>query len=100
MLLESRIGAQHGLSLRAGALDDPGVVDGAHRFTFAELDATVNRLAHGLAQRGVRKGDMKWNSNTPTMSVDPESYEVQADGVVMEVPPAEKLPLARGYNLF
>ena len=50
--------------------------------------------------RLVRKKDMKWNERTPVMKVDPESYEVWADGVKMEVGPAEKLPLARGYNLF
>ncbi|KAF8626608.1 hypothetical protein AX17_006526 [Amanita inopinata Kibby_2008] len=50
--------------------------------------------------RGVRKGDMKWNGKTPEMSVDPETYEVRADGVVLDVPPAEEVPLARRYNLF
>ena len=63
---------------------------------------------YGLAKRleGVRgcrkvsKKDMKWNDHTPEMKVDPESYEVRADGVLMTVPPAEELPLTRSYNLF
>ncbi|KAI5118036.1 hypothetical protein M0805_009218 [Coniferiporia weirii] len=50
--------------------------------------------------RTVRKSDMKWNNRTPRMRVDPESYEVTADGVVMDIQPAERLPLARVYNLF
>ncbi|KAA1478514.1 urease [Dentipellis sp. KUC8613] len=50
--------------------------------------------------RAVKKKDMKWNDTTPAMKVDPESYEVRADGVLMDVAPAEKLPLARNYNLF
>ncbi|KAJ7087773.1 urease [Mycena epipterygia] len=50
--------------------------------------------------RSVTKKDMKWNDATPKMTVDPESYEVHADGVLMDVGPAEKLPLARVYNLF
>ncbi|KAI0065525.1 urease [Artomyces pyxidatus] len=50
--------------------------------------------------RNVTKADMKWNELTPKMQVDPESYEVRADGVLMDVAPAEKLPLARVYNLF
>ncbi|KAH8113067.1 urease [Phellopilus nigrolimitatus] len=50
--------------------------------------------------RDVTKRDMKWNSETPKMRVDPESYEVTADGVVMDVQPADKLPLGRMYNLF
>ncbi|KAI0048100.1 urease [Auriscalpium vulgare] len=50
--------------------------------------------------RRVRKSDMKWNDLTPHVKVDPESYEVRADGELMDVAPAEKLPLARVYNLF
>ena len=64
--------------------------------------------SYGLAKRfeavkGCRKigkKDMKWNDHTPKMEVDPESYEVKADGVLMEVAPAEKLPLTRLYNIF
>ncbi|KAJ6597175.1 urease [Mycena vulgaris] len=50
--------------------------------------------------RTITKKDMKWNDATPKMTVDPESYEVHADGVLMDVGPADKLPLARVYNLF
>lgn len=50
--------------------------------------------------RKVTKKDMKWNDKTPEMKVDPESYEVKADGVILDVPPATKLPLTRRYNLF
>ncbi|KAG5646291.1 Urease [Asterophora parasitica] len=50
--------------------------------------------------RRVTKKDMKWNNWTPRMTVDPESYEVRADGVLQDVEAAEKLPLARTYNLF
>ncbi|KAI0925925.1 Urease [Taiwanofungus camphoratus] len=50
--------------------------------------------------RNVTKKDMKWNFATPEMHVDPESYEVRADGVLMDIEPAEHLPLARAYNIF
>lgn len=50
--------------------------------------------------RTVTKKDMKWNDSTPKMSVDPESYEVRADGELADVEPAETLPLSRVYNLF
>lgn len=50
--------------------------------------------------RNVTKKDMKWNFATPKMKVDPESYEVRADDVLMDIEPAERLPLARAYNLF
>lgn len=50
--------------------------------------------------RTVNKKDMKWNDTTPVMKVDPETYEVRADGELMDVQPAEKLPLTKSYNLF
>ncbi|KAG8710530.1 Urease [Ceratobasidium sp. 423] len=50
--------------------------------------------------RNVRKKDMKWNDSTPKMSVDPETYAVHVDDVLADVPPAEKLPLTRAYNIF
>ena len=50
--------------------------------------------------RNVTKKDMKWNDATPKMTVDPESYEVRADGELADIAPAERLPLSRYYNLF
>ena len=50
--------------------------------------------------RNVTKKDMKWNDAKPAMSVDPETYEVTADGVLMDIEPADKLPLGKVYNLF
>lgn len=50
--------------------------------------------------RRVTKKDMKWNDATPTMTVDPEKYEVRADGELADIEAAKKLPLARYYNLF
>ncbi|KAL1710390.1 hypothetical protein EV121DRAFT_275602 [Schizophyllum commune] len=50
--------------------------------------------------RNIGKKDMKWNDATPKMQVDPESYEVLADGELMDVEPATTLPLSRVYNLF
>ncbi|EJD06342.1 urease [Fomitiporia mediterranea MF3/22] len=50
--------------------------------------------------RKVTKKDMKWNEKTPRMFVDPEHHNVTADGLLMDVKPAEKLPLGKVYNLF
>ena len=50
--------------------------------------------------RAVTKRDMRWNDATPKMTVDPESYEVRADGELMDIEPATRLPLGRYYNLF
>jgi 3-oxocholest-4-en-26-oate---CoA ligase len=37
--------------------DHDAIVDGARRFTYAELDERANRLAHVLAARGIGAGD-------------------------------------------
>ena len=50
--------------------------------------------------RRVRKGDMKWNNATPRVTVDPESFDVRADGELADIAPAESVPLARVYNVF
>jgi len=50
--------------------------------------------------RSVGKKDMKLNDATPVMHVDPESYEVTADGVACTCEPAAELPLTQSYFLF
>jgi urease len=50
--------------------------------------------------RNVKKQDMKWNSSTPKMKVNPETYAVYADGVLADIEPATSLPLTKLYNLF
>jgi urease subunit alpha len=50
--------------------------------------------------RSVRKGDMALNGYLPNMSVDPETYEVRADGQLLTCEPASVLPLAQRYFLF
>ena len=50
--------------------------------------------------RGLTKADMLRNSATPAIEVDPETYEVRADGELLTCEPAEDLPLAQRYFLF
>ena len=50
--------------------------------------------------RGLRKRDMVHNGATPHMEVDPETYEVRADGRLLVCEPARVLPLAQRYFLF
>jgi len=50
--------------------------------------------------RGLRKRDMIHNGATPQMEVDPETYEVRADGRLLVCEAAGVLPLAQRYFLF
>ncbi len=50
--------------------------------------------------RTIGKADMVHNSAMPVIEVDPETYEVRADGELLICEPAEVLPLAQRYFLF
>ena len=50
--------------------------------------------------RNIGKADMIHNSGTPHIEVDPQTYEVRADGVLLTCEPASVLPLAQKYFLF
>lgn len=78
--------------------------------TFASKVAVENDIASkfGLSKqvlpvsgtRNIGKADMKLNDYTPDISVDPETYEVKADGEVLTCQPATELPMAQRYFLF
>jgi urease subunit alpha len=73
----------------------------------AALAASVDRK-FGLAKsivavgdtRSIRKADMRLNDYTPRIEVDPENYQVRADGQLLTCDPAKVLPLAQRYFLF
>ncbi|MGX1096787.1 urease subunit alpha [Amorphus sp. MBR-141] len=50
--------------------------------------------------RTVTKASMVHNSATPTIEIDPETYEVRADGEILTAPPLDVLPMAQRYFLF
>jgi urease subunit alpha len=50
--------------------------------------------------RQISKRDMKLNDYLPEMEVDPETYEVRADGQLLICEPATVLPMAQRYFLF
>ncbi|WP_304952582.1 urease subunit alpha [aff. Roholtiella sp. LEGE 12411] len=50
--------------------------------------------------RDVRKKDLKHNDATPHIEVNPETYEVRADGELLTCEPAAYLPMAQRYFLF
>jgi len=50
--------------------------------------------------RAITKADMIHNDLQPEVTVDPQTYEVRADGQLLTCEPAESLPLAQRYFLF
>ncbi len=72
----------------------------------AVANGTAARLGlakEALAVRGTRtigKADMKLNNARPTVEVNPETYEVRADGELLVCEPARVLPMAQRYFLF
>jgi urease subunit alpha len=53
----------------------------------------------GENTRGLQKRDMVHNDYRPKISVDPETYEVRADGELLACEPATVLPMAQRYFL-
>ena len=50
--------------------------------------------------RGLRKTDMRLNDWQPHIEVDPQTYQVRADGELLVCEPATELPLTQRYFLF
>jgi urease subunit alpha len=50
--------------------------------------------------RNLSKRDLKLNDTLPKIDVDPETYEVRADGQLLTCEPATQLPMAQRYFLF
>jgi urease subunit alpha len=74
----------------------------------AAIEAGIGK-ALGLERRlvavantrgGIGKKAMVHNDATPVIEVDPETYEVRADGVLLTCEPATVLPMAQRYFLF
>ena len=73
----------------------------------AALDAGVpqqlglkKRIAVVKGCRTVQKSDLIHNDYLPNIEVDPQTYQVKADGVLLWCEPADVLPMAQRYFLF
>ena len=53
---------------------------------------------HGI--RNLTKKDMKHNSETPTITVDPQTYEVTVNGELITCEPVDTVPMGQRYFLF
>jgi urease subunit alpha len=65
-----------------------------------KLGVEKHMLPVGNTRGGIGKSSMIHNSATPFIEVDPETYEVRADGVLLTCEPATILPMAQRYFLF
>jgi len=79
--------------------------------TFVSQAAIDNSLANTLGtdkkmiavdntRGGIGKSSMILNQATPSIDVDPETYDVRADGELLTCAPASELPMAQRYFLF
>jgi urease subunit alpha len=73
----------------------------------AALETEVGRklglhkpLAPVFGTRELRKSDLKLNDALPVIEVDPETYQVRADGELLVCEPAKTLPMSQRYFLF
>src|SRR5712692_5018833 len=69
----------------------------------AGVPARLGLRKRAVAVRNTRqlgKRDMKLNDATPIITVDPETYRVEADGEWLTCAPAQSLPMAQRYFLF
>jgi urease subunit alpha len=86
----------YGLSLNATAfhfVSQAGLRGG-------NLDKLARPLYAVSRCRSLRKSDLKLNDALPIMEVNPDTYEVRADGELLHCEPADTLPLAQRYFLF
>ena len=60
----------------------------------------AKRLVAVEDTRKIGKKSLIHNDATPKITVDPETYAVTADGVLLVCEPADKLPMAQRYFLF
>jgi urease subunit alpha len=90
-----------------GAFGGATAATGLTFLSQAALEAGVSeklglqKTVAAVAQcRGIGKANMAHNAATPQIEVDPETYEVRADGELLTCEPADVLPMAQRYFLF
>jgi urease subunit alpha len=88
---------------RGGALSRTSltfVSQAAESAGIAERYGLKKRLVSVRGIRSLRKADMIHNNYQPKITVDPETYQVVADGELLTCEPAKILPMAQRYFLF
>jgi urease subunit alpha len=85
-----------------------GSAPGTNSVVFVSAASLPRVAGYGLAKKAVAvfgcrklgKRDMVLNDLLPVIEVNPETYQVRADGVLLTCEPAASLPLTRLYHLF
>ena len=72
----------------------------AHESGIGERYELKRQLVPVHSIRSLKKQDLIHNSWQPKITVDPETYEVTADGELLTCEPAQVLPMAQRYFLF
>ena len=88
---------------RGGALGSTSLTFVSHAAEtagIAEIYGLTKRVVPVRGIRSLRKSDMVHNNRQPKITVDPETYQVVADGELLTCEPAKVLPLAQRYFLF
>jgi urease subunit alpha len=65
-----------------------------------QLGVDKQLVAVENTRSGISKADLVLNNATPDIEVDPETYEVRANGELLTCEPADVLPMAQRYFLF
>lgn len=66
----------------------------------SNLEVEKELIAVENTRGGISKSSMVYNSATPHVEVDPETYEVRADGELLTCEAAVTLPMTQRYFLF
>jgi urease subunit alpha len=66
----------------------------------AKLGTAKQMVAVENTRSAISKASMVHNDATPVIEVDPETYEVRADGTLLTCEPADVLPMAQRYFLY
>jgi urease subunit alpha len=86
-----------------GAMHDTSITFLSKHAIDAGIPQAIGLQKRTAAVSGIRqltKRDLKLNDALPHMEVDPETYEVRADGELLTCEPATVLPMAQRYFLF
>ncbi len=83
---------QTSLTFVSGAAIEDGL---AHRLGIGKQLVAVENVRGGISKKSMVNNDA-----TPVIEVDPETYDVRADGELLVCEPAEVLPMAQRYFLF